>query len=129
MPPSLPSTASSLLFILSVFIVSVSCLDPSSGGHPSLIAPGGVADGDGSTTAVDSAKETAGLNTYAITAFNVDVQTGLGGGRQGTTRLKVKFSVNNLQQAMPVVIADPQTGLVHDVLDSFRFLKVGHIGS
>ena len=118
--------AGSLLLILAMMVVSVSCLSPSAVRQPALLAPEGPASSTSpTTTSVDSPREPAGLNTYALTAQNVDVETGVGGGRQGTTRVRVKLTGNQLQQAMPVVSADPAKGLVHDVLDSFRFLKVG----
>ena len=99
-----------LVITLSSLINYNTCMSPAAGNRPQQIV-----DDTGNS-------QEEGLNTYAVTAENVDIQTGIDGGRHGTTRVKVMLT-NQLQQAMSVVTASVKSGMVHNFIDSFRFLR------
>lgn len=63
------------------------------------------------------------LNTYAVTAHDIQLTRTAHSGRSGTTRVKMQLTAEQLQQAVPV-ITTAKTGLVHDVLDAWSFFKV-----
>jgi len=63
------------------------------------------------------------LNTYFVSAENVQIETASSIGRKGTTRLTVQLKQDQVSSMMPVVTATP-TGLLHNVAYTWSFLKV-----
>jgi hypothetical protein len=108
-----PKATASLLLVAFTLIAVAACLSPSS--------PRQVVDTTG--------RNQDGLNTYAFAARDVDIQTNVDDDSarhswHRTTRVRVKLTANQLQQTMSVITASPKKGLVHNVIDTFRFLKV-----
>lgn len=76
--------------------------------------------GTGSAVATSKA-----LNTYYIQASS-PLASLKQGGRPGTTRLTLQLREKDVNRFMPVVTAS-KDGLVHNVVHTFKFLKVRHV--